>query len=109
MLDNRLPGIINQLDTAMVNINAVSKQLGAIDFSDIMLSVDTTLQNLNQFTQRINDPNGTVGLLLNDPALYREITTTVTSANNLLIDLKANPKRYVHFSLFGGKKEKKEK
>lgn len=108
MTNNRLPGIIDQLDTTMTNINSISRQLEAIDYSDIIQSIDTTLQNINHFTTRLNDPDGTIGLLLNDPALYREITTTITSANNLLLDLKANPKRYVHFSLFGGKNKEKQ-
>ena len=106
VIDHKLPRIINQIDTAVGNISSISKQLEAIDYSDIILSVDSTLNNLNKFTQRINDPNGTLGLLLNDQELYRNVATTISSANNLLIDLKANPKRYVHFSLFGSKEKK---
>lgn len=107
LMDNKMPKIINQLDTTLSNLNSISTKLNRIDFNDIMLSVDSTLTNINEFTQRINDPNGTIGLLMNDPSLYREVTNTVTSANNLLIDLKANPKRYVHFSLFGRKDKEK--
>lgn len=109
LVNNDLRKIMYQIDTTMNNITVLTSNLSKVDYTDIMYSIDTTMTNVQEFTRRINDPNGTVGLLLNDPALYREITSTVTSANNLLIDLKANPKRYVHFSLFGGKnKEKKE-
>jgi phospholipid/cholesterol/gamma-HCH transport system substrate-binding protein len=44
-----------------------------------------------------------MGLLLNDRTLYDNLNGTVNNASNLLIDLKSNPKRYVHFSLFGKK------
>lgn len=107
VMNHRLPGIINNLDSSLTNINQVTAQLNKINFTDIVLSIDTTLNNLNQFTQRINDPNGTLGLLINDPQLYNQLTTTVSSANNLLIDLKQNPKRYVHFSLWGSKEKNK--
>ena len=50
-----------------------------------------------------------VFLLLNDKALYAGLDSTVNSANALLIDLKANPKRYVHFSVFGSKEKKEDK
>lgn len=109
IIDNDLQTIMYQIDTTMTNINVLTSKLSVADYADILYSIDTTMTNIQDFSRRINDPNGTVGLLLNDPALYREITSTVTSANNLLIDLKSNPKRYVHFSLFGRKnKEKKE-
>ena len=42
---------------------------------------------------------------MNDPGLYNNLNATMSSADSLLVDLKAHPKRYVHFSLFG-KKEK---
>ena len=54
-------------------------------------------------TRQLNSPNGTLGLLMNDQELYRNLNGTMRSADSLLIDLKAHPKRYVHFSLFGKK------
>lgn len=53
----------------------------------------------------MNGSDGTIGLLINDKRLYNNLANTVESADKLLVDLKASPKRYVHFSLFG-KKEK---
>ena len=54
-------------------------------------------------TSKLKSNEGTLGLLTRDPALYTNLSNTMNSANELLIDLKANPKRYVHFSLFGRK------
>ena len=65
------------------------------------------MNNLQTLTAQINNPNGTLGLLMNDKQLYLNLSNTANSADKLLIDLKEHPKRYVHFSLFG-KKEKKE-
>ncbi|MBQ0137264.1 MAG: MCE family protein, partial [Bacteroidales bacterium] len=71
----------------------------------------TRVDNVVDAVQSIlTNREGTLGLLMNDKNLYQHIDSTVVSVDSLVTDLKANPKRYVHFSLFGGKdKEKKKK
>lgn len=64
-----------------------------------MAEAQTTLQGVNH---SLNDSKGTLGKLINDSTLYRNLTATSASANALVEDMKANPKRYVHFSVFGG-------
>ena len=68
-----------------------------------MQKVDSTLANVRTLTDKLNSKNNTIGLLLNDPQLYQNLNATTANAASLLEDLKAHPKRYVHFSLFGKK------
>jgi phospholipid/cholesterol/gamma-HCH transport system substrate-binding protein len=68
-----------------------------------MSKVDTTLNYIQLMSEKMNRKDNSLGLLLNDSSLYNNLSQTAGSANNLLIDLKENPKRYVHFSLFGKK------
>ena len=68
---------------------AVSKQRAAIE----------------ELTAALNNGEGTAGMLLKDSALYLRLNETCESANALLEDLKENPKRYVHFSIFGNKQK----
>ena len=68
-----------------------------------MAKVDATLANVEELTAKLNSNEGTIGLLMRDPSLYNNLNSTMRSADSLLIDLKAHPKRYVHFSLFGRK------
>ncbi|MCY1379490.1 hypothetical protein D9M69_672150 [compost metagenome] len=49
---------------------------------------------------------GTLGMLLNDEEMYKNLTNASKNLDNLMIDLKANPKRYVHFSVFGSGNKK---
>ena len=63
---------------------------------------------MNRTVARINEGKGTVGRLMNDPRLYESLETASANLAALLEDLKAHPKRYVHFSLFG-RKDKGEK
>ena len=51
----------------------------------------------------LNSKEGTLGLLMHDKAAYNHLSSTLSHVDSLMIDLKAHPKRYVHFSLFGRK------
>jgi phospholipid/cholesterol/gamma-HCH transport system substrate-binding protein len=72
-----------------------------------MAEAQTAMTTLNK---SLADEKGSLGKLLNDDSLYTNLNATAASSNALLVDLKANPKRYVHFSVFGGgDKDKKKK
>jgi phospholipid/cholesterol/gamma-HCH transport system substrate-binding protein len=58
--------------------------------------------------EKINKGEGTMGMLINNDSLYNSLERSAADLDKLLIDLKQNPKRYVHFSMFGGGKTKKE-
>jgi len=108
MLKKDVPVILTNVNAITTDFSKVSSNLSRVDFNATMLKVDNTLSNLQLITDKVNKGEGTIGLLLNDKALYNNLNVTASSANNLLVDLKANPKRYVHFSLFG-KSDKKDK
>ena len=108
VMNNQVPTILGDVNAITSDLKKVSADLKQIEFADLFASVDKTINNLKTFSENLNSPNGTLGLLMTDKTLYYNLNTTVQNADNLLIDLKANPKRYVHFSLWGGK-EKKEK
>lgn len=96
-----LPATIAKLD----NIAGVAgEKVEALDIVGMQARLNSTLTEFNNFTQKLNDKNSSLGLLLNDRQLYDNLNSTVKSVDNLMIDLKVNPKRYVHFSLFGRKK-----
>ena len=92
-------------DATLANTQKLTNNLAAVDIQTTMNEVNSTISNLKTFTDNLNNGKGSLGLLMNDPGLYNNLNATMSSADSLLIDLKAHPKRYVHFSLFG-KKEK---
>jgi phospholipid/cholesterol/gamma-HCH transport system substrate-binding protein len=104
MIDQQFPPIINNVNQICSDLKTVTGQLGEIQYKDIIESLDSTLVNLEEFTNRINSPNSSLGLLLNDKALYNDIDATVNSVNSLLIDFKDDPRRYLYPL---GKKKKK--
>lgn len=102
-LNRSVPGVVSRADSTLYNANLLAKKLNNIDVEGTMAKVDATLANVEELTAKLNSNEGTIGLLMRDPSLYNNLNSTMRSADSLLIDLKAHPKRYVHFSLFGRK------
>jgi phospholipid/cholesterol/gamma-HCH transport system substrate-binding protein len=96
----QLTGKLNQLSD---NFIVISDNLKKTDYDALLQKVDQTLANVKSVTDKMNTPDNNVGLLFNDTKLYDNLNSTANNAANLLEDLKTNPKRYVHFSLFGKK------
>jgi phospholipid/cholesterol/gamma-HCH transport system substrate-binding protein len=83
------------------HIVIVSSNLKDIDFASTFKEIDTTIANVKMLTDNLNNKNNSLKLLLNDPKLYNNLNANFVNASDLLEDLQQNPKRYVHFSLFG--------
>lgn len=102
-LNNRMPAMMDKADGVLDNAGKITEKLAAIDYAATLAKVDATLTNVEEMTAKLNSKEGTLGLLMRDPSLYNNLNNTMRSADSLLIDLKAHPKRYVHFSIFGKK------
>ncbi len=105
LLQKEVPAMTQTFNDAGKNVVALTDKLNRLDLEGTMAKVDGTMSNVNEMTQRLNATDNNVGLLLNDTTLYGNLNRTANSAAQLVEDLKAHPKRYVHFSVFG-KKEK---
>lgn len=107
VMNNQVPSVITKLDTTMSDLQQVVADVKDANLKATVSRVDTAINNVNYLIADFRSPNGTVGMLLNDKGLYNHIDSAVVSVDSLLVDLKANPKRYVHFSLFGAREKKK--
>lgn len=106
IVKNDIPTALDKVVELEDDLLKISSQLSEVDYGTMIASLEVSLNNIQQITTALNEGNGTVGMLLNDTTLYSKLNATCEAANALLEDLKENPKRYVHFSVFG-KKEKK--
>lgn len=102
-LNKNMPGMLAHANNVLESTDKITKDIATVDISATMAKVDATLANVQQLSAKLNSNDGTLGLLMRDPSLYNNLTATMRDADSLLIDLKAHPKRYVHFSIFGRK------
>lgn len=102
-LNKQVPGMIGKANGVLDNTNRLTANLASLDVQGTLNKVNQTLESAHQFTEQLNSNQGSLGLLMNDTKLYDNLTSTMSHADSLVIDLKAHPKRYVHFSVFGRK------
>ena len=85
------------------NISKVSDTLASVDFGQTVRTLQITLENVNGLLVNIENGKGSLGKLATDEAMYENLTNASKELEELLKEMKLNPKRFVHFSLFGKK------
>ena len=103
MMNNQVPTIVNNADKAVANLNTITTDLQNADLAATVARVDTAVDGVNSIIADVRSQDGTLGQLIYNKSLYNHIDATVVSADSLLVDIKANPKRYVQISVFGRK------
>ena len=91
---------------AIDNFSAISDSLRASKLKSTIFEANKAMLQLNDVLAKIKDGKGTLGMLVNDDKMYNNLEAASKNLDILVRDLKANPKRYVHFSVFGGGKDK---
>ncbi|MEE0978563.1 MAG: MlaD family protein [Muribaculaceae bacterium] len=103
---NTLPVIMTNVEGTTGNLNKITGNLATVSddvaqmpLDSTMMNLKVTTDNLRQLTEDLKNPNSSLGLLMNDPALYNNLNSTVSSLDSLFIDIKKNPKRYINIKL----------
>lgn len=85
------------------NLESITDTLASADLYGSVRSLKSNLEKTSVLLGNLNDGKGSAGQLLTNDSLYNNLSASLSSLNLLLEDLRSNPKRYVHFSLFGRK------
>ncbi|WP_316766681.1 MlaD family protein [Pedobacter frigiditerrae] len=91
-----------KIDAILTNLNTVTDKAAALNFKATIDNANKAVADLQGMVSDLKGGKGSLGKLLNDDEMYKNLTNAAKNLDNLMIDLKANPKRYVHFSVFGG-------
>lgn len=109
-IDKQVPGLMGKASTMLDNANntmgkaaTAVDNLANLDLESSLAELEKTLNNLKIFTEKLNDNEGSLAAMLNDRTLYDNLNATIAHADSLMVNLRENPKRYVHFSVFGKK------
>ncbi|MFO7890836.1 MAG: MlaD family protein [bacterium] len=84
-----------QTDTTLKNVNTTLNSL-----NKTVVLLDTTINLLNPVIEQLKNKESTFGKLVSDKKLYDQLIKTSTNLDSLIVDIKKNPKKYIHFSLF---------
>jgi phospholipid/cholesterol/gamma-HCH transport system substrate-binding protein len=93
----------DKISNTIGNLGSITDTLAAADIYSTVSKLRESLEQTAQLVENMNDGKGSAGKLMTDDSLYLNLSSSLESLNELLADMKANPKRYVHFSLFGKK------
>ena len=105
----------NELDAAFksilktsTNLETITDSIASVNTAQMLKDLSGSISALNQITNSMAQGEGSLGALIQDYCLYQDLRTLTEDAQNLLKDIKSQPKRYVHFSLFGRKDDTQE-
>ncbi|MGB6269633.1 MAG: MlaD family protein [Olleya sp.] len=101
--DDNITTIIDNFNKTSSNLNAMTDKLDKVDIYKTFANLEATLNNVNSMLAGVKNGEGSLGKLMNDDQLYSNLEGAALQMEQLLEDMKLNPKRYVHFSLFGKK------
>ncbi|MDN5216576.1 MlaD family protein [Fulvivirgaceae bacterium BMA12] len=87
----------------LANVNTITDSLKVLELSRTVDNLNKTLSSLKSTMDKVNNGAGSMAKFMNDDSLYTNLNHTAEDLDKLLIDFRENPKRYVHFSLFGKK------
>jgi phospholipid/cholesterol/gamma-HCH transport system substrate-binding protein len=106
-ISNNLKKNNEKINAILDNIGTVTDQVAAANFKQTIDNANKAVADLQGIVSKVNNGQGSLGLLVNDTKMYDNLNNASKNLDNLIIDLKQNPKRYVHFSVFGGGKKDK--
>lgn len=91
------------IEPFLAKMNNLADSLNDLQLKQTVAQANEAMANLKDITQKINEGNGSLGKLINNDSLYNNFNNAARDLDRLLIDIRENPNRYIHFSVFGRK------
>lgn len=99
----KLTNTFTNLEETSENFNKFSDTLAQVNLSGMSRDIEKVIADFEKISNSLNSGQGTAGKLLNDEGVYNNLEAATRQMEQLLQDIKLNPKRYIHFSVFGKK------
>jgi hypothetical protein len=91
---------MERIDRTSADVESFASRLDLIQLQETVENLESTSRDLKSFAQQLNQSKSTVGKLLNEDGLYNRIDSVASSLDALILDIKANPKKYIKLSIF---------
>jgi len=102
-----LTEISPELKRVVANFDQISDSLAKANVAQIIVNANHTILEVEEVVKKINSGDGDIAKLVNNDELYTKIGTALQSFNELIVDIKKNPKRYINVTVFGKKEKEK--
>ena len=89
-----------QISLILNNLGMITDSIAKSDLISVINNANRTLAQTDSIMSKINNGEGTIGQLINNDTLYQNLEKASISLDKLMIDIRENPKRYIHYSLF---------
>lgn len=106
MMRKDVPAIMGNAGRVASNLDTITRNLGELSYQLKRLPLDATVDNVNdltgnlaKFSDQLNNPNSSLGMLMNDPEFYQRLNKVSADIDSLIIDIQKNPKRYISIKL----------
>ena len=94
---------IDNIESISSNLSVVSKELNDFGLTSVLSNLDKSLEGINTIVDNLNSENSSLGKLISKDDVYENLNLSIENLNLLISDIKTNPKKYIHFSVFGRK------
>ena len=101
--NDKISKTIDNIESISDNLSKVTKELNEFGLSNVLVDLKESTEGINSVIQNLNSESSSLGKLINKDELYENLNSSIISLNNLIDDINENPKKYVHFSIFGRK------
>lgn len=101
--NDKISKSIDNIESISENLSKVTKELNEFGLSNVLVDLKESTEGINSVIQNLNSDSSSLGKLINKDELYENLNSSIISLNNLIDDINENPKKYVHFSIFGRK------
>ena len=101
--NSQINNTIDNFEKISFNLSEVSDELNSFGLSNMLSNLEVSVDGISSIVNKLDSNNSTIGKLINEDEVYNNLNSSIESLNSLISDIKANPKKYVHFSVFGRK------
>ena len=101
--NTQINNTIDNFEKISSNLSEVSNELNSFGLSNLLSDLEISVDGISSIVNKLDSDKSTIGKLINEDEVYNNLNSSIESLNSLIIDIKANPKKYVHFSVFGRK------
>ena len=101
--NTQIKNTIDNFEKISSNLSNVSNELNSFGLTSLLSNLEISVDGISSIVNKLNSDNSTLGKLINEDEAYNNLNSSIESLNILINDIKANPKKYVHFSVFGRK------